>query len=216
MDDISDSAAVLRTAITVAHAQGVDRARVVEAAERLACMEEASQRREAAEEALLDAVEAAAGGDMAGVEALSTALRRAVEAGADDEVLEEARAVLRSREAFAALAAAEVRPTECDEAESALVLAANGDDSEVLVAAMAQARIAGVCDTTMAEAEEALSVLRELEKAKMDASESLAKAMVVGHGPLLEAAIALAEEAGVEKEALEAARVKLSAVLEAD
>jgi len=209
-----ENTGVLRAAIAVAQVLGVGQPALAAAAQRLTSLEETERQRDAAEEALLDAVELATGGGS--TEALAAALRHAVALGVDEEVLAEATAVLNSREALAAFAAREASSQspeatalQLEEAEKALALAAAGEDVQALRNAIAQARVVGVGEEMLAEAAEALEVVKELAKAKVDAEDSLINAVAGEHARLLEAAIELAEEAGVAEEAVEAARAKL-------
>eukprot|EP00931_Biecheleriopsis_adriatica_P089374 TRINITY_DN63520_c0_g1_i1.p1 TRINITY_DN63520_c0_g1~~TRINITY_DN63520_c0_g1_i1.p1 ORF type:complete len:274 (+),score=84.78 TRINITY_DN63520_c0_g1_i1:109-930(+) len=208
------SIAALRAAITAAGTIGVGAAVLAAASDRLRALQEMEREREAAEEALVQAVEASAE-DPGDNEALAAALARAAEVGVDEELLSEAKATLESREALAALVRGEPgeskrKPCSLREAEQALEIAAAGDDVEAFEAAIAQARAAGSSQQTLAEANEALAVVRELAEAKANAEQSLARAVAGCHAGLLEAAIALAEECGVAEDAVEAARAKLS------
>merc|ERR1740129_2008296 len=96
-----------------------------------------------------------------------------------------------------------------DMANDALAIAAAGYDPQALEQAIELAREAGVCAETLAQATEALETIEELAKARADATESLSRATKGDHIPMLEASIALAEEADVDEGALGAARARL-------
>lgn len=176
---------------------------IAQATKKLEALEEAARQVDAAEEALLTACEAAANsGD---TQALVVAISRAIDCGADQEMIDEAKATLRSRTALIGSQAAG-NVMSVDDAELFLTAAAAGDDVELLEDAIAQARKAGISEHTLAEATSALEMVRELAEAKASAEESLANAIRTGNARLLEATIALAEEANVAEETLEEAR----------
>merc|ERR1740121_2661174 len=188
---------------------GVATTLLQQAAQRLHELEEAARRTDAAEEALLVACEELASG--AGtIQALAQAIGHAVECGGDQEMVDEARATLRSRQALLACrAAAPGEALSADLAEQVLTAVACGDDVRALEEAIDEARKAGVREETMREADLALEVVQELAVARASAEESLVSAVRSGHAMLLEAAIALAEEAGVAAATVDEAKAKL-------
>jgi len=178
-----------------------------QAAQRLHELEEAARRTDAAEEALLVACEELASG-VGTIQALAQAIGHAVECGGDQEMVDEARATLRSRQALLACRAGQGETLSADLAEQVLTAVACGDDVRALEEAIEQARKAGVREETMREADLALEVVQELAEARASAEESLVSAVGSGHAMLLEAAIALAEEAGVAAEIVNEAKAK--------
>lgn len=214
-----NSVQVLRAAIAIARSQGIDDANLVDASERLAVLEDEAQITEAAEERLLQAVEAVASGTSS-TQALAIAIEHAAGIPAiDRELLEEARRNLESRRVFEVLQAGErgaharaVQGMSAEDAEKSLAEAAARDDVRALEVAIAQAEASGVCEESLSAAREGLEVIRELALAKSDAEEALINAMCGKCDRLLEAAIVLAEEAGVAEHAISIARAKLSSV----
>jgi len=200
----------LRAALTVARMSGVAPAMLRAAGQRLQELEEAARRSDDAEEALLVACEDLAAGS-GSIQALAHAIGHAVECGSDTEMIEEARATLRSRQAMLGYsrAGAGGEPLSADLAEQVLAAVATGDDVRALEEAIEEARKAGVNEATLREADSALEVVQELAEARASAEESLFSAVGSGHTMLLQAAIALAEEAGVAVATVDEARAKL-------
>jgi len=209
----SNSIGQLRAVIQVAQVLGVEGAPLLEANARLTALEDSAARRDAAEEVLLKAAEATTWGS-GETQALATALAQASEAGVDDEVLLEARALLNSRQALLGKDPVTVVDEALSEqlqmeAQNALVEASAGDDPKALEAAIDQARAADICEETLREALEALEVMKEIGRAKDEAEEALANAVAGDNFALLQATIELAEETGVSEGSLEAARGRL-------
>lgn len=198
----------LKACLKFAQMHGVAAELLAKAAAKIATAEELEKQADAAEEALLVACEAAAeGGD---TNALVVAIARAEEFGADREMIDEAKATLRSRAVLAGGHAQQAGGSmSLDDAEMFLSAAATGEDVDLLEDAIEQARKAGVDEQTVAEAVGALELVRELAEAKQSAEESLAKALLSGHVHLLEATIGLAEDSGVAEEKIEEAKAKL-------
>lgn len=213
---VNEDIAPLRVAIAVARSLGLEGSLLPQAEERLRFLQEVLQQREAAEEALVDALEAP------GAQPLAMAISHAAELGVDEDILDEARATLNSRMAladFGSQAQTQVSletedNCDVDAASTGLALAAAGNDVAALEVAISRAQEAGVCEDTLAQASSALELLKELAQATIDAEQSLKGAVDTENIQMLEAAIALAEEADVNLESLAFAKSKLSALMQ--
>eukprot|EP00929_Paragymnodinium_shiwhaense_P091774 TRINITY_DN51676_c0_g2_i1.p1 TRINITY_DN51676_c0_g2~~TRINITY_DN51676_c0_g2_i1.p1 ORF type:complete len:226 (-),score=82.66 TRINITY_DN51676_c0_g2_i1:119-796(-) len=190
---------------------------------------------DAAEEALLDAVEHGS------VQEIRDALRRAEEVGVDAEMITLARDTLNSRVEHATLSAqaaarpagatatpdgatpttASTTPDEEDpdravqQALLRLEEASAGTSVEELQAAIRRAEALGVDGETLDASREALETVRLLAEAKEDSENGLRQAMKLDYVEMLEAAIDLAEEAGADEALVEEARARRTALVSA-